>query len=171
MRKLMIVAALAVPMTALANGTPNPRSPGAHCRAERNAAATVDNFKSQYGTPTSKLANALGKCVSRWTRLQQQNKVTASRQCRTEQADSNFAATHEGKTFAQQYGVGQSGRNAFGRCVSQKANAKTAQQQQAALKAVRRCRSLQRNSATEFQAQFGTRFNAFGKCVSTESRA
>jgi len=50
-----------------------------------------------------------------------QNQANAAQSCRAEQNDANFAANHGGKTFAQFYGTNKNGRNAFGKCVSQKA--------------------------------------------------
>lgn len=165
------VAAFALPAAAMAGQatTPNPKSPGQQCRAERTAMGEV-NFKSTYGGKS----NAFGVCVSRHARVQDSNTANAARRCRAEAADSNFASAHGGQTFAQFYGTGPNDRNAHGRCVSGKAKEATAEQQQARLKAARTCRTEQRQDAAAFKATHGTnaaRSNAFGRCVSKEAQA
>ena len=78
---------------------------------------------------------AFGKCVSGKAKddLSEDNadKVNAAKECKAEQADPNFAASHEGKTFDEFYGTNTpnpkgkgGGKNAFGKCVSGKAKAK-----------------------------------------------
>ncbi len=95
------------------------------CKAER-AEMGADAFKEKYGKNKRK-SNAFGKCVSRQAKpaLSQESRavVNAAQACRTEQADPNFAAAHEGKTFAEFYGTNPNDRNAFGKCVSTKAQA------------------------------------------------
>ncbi|TMK39806.1 MAG: hypothetical protein E6G56_09185 [Actinobacteria bacterium] len=46
-----------------------------------------------------------------------------AQQCRAEQADPSFADSHGGKSFAQFYGTNHNLANAFGKCVSSKAQA------------------------------------------------
>ncbi len=61
-----------------------------------------------------------------------EEKVNAAKECKAEQADPNFAASHDGKTFDEFYGTNGNpkketsgtGKNAFGKCVSSKAKAK-----------------------------------------------
>jgi hypothetical protein len=171
-------AVLSLPALAMADKpAPNHRSPSsasssansasAQCRAERSAMGEA-NFKSTYGTNANR-SNAFGKCVSRQAASQSTNRTNASRTCRAEQADPNFSATHGGKTFDQYYGTNRNDRNAFGKCVSRKAQAATAQQQQARLNAATKCRAEQRSDPAAFKAKYGTnrnKSNAFGKCVS-----
>ena len=72
-----------------------------------------------------------GKCVSRRSGKKVKKAIGASKAevvnaaqaCRTEQADANFAASHDGKTFDQFYGTNANLKNAFGKCVSSKAKA------------------------------------------------
>jgi hypothetical protein len=180
MRKILLIgaaAALAVPGLAAADPPsgspgPNPRSPAAQCRAEL-AAMGETNFRNTYGTNPNK-SNAFGKCVSRHAGRQDTNADNASRRCRAERDDPNFAAAHGGQTFAQFYGTNRNDRNAFGKCVSSKTRAATAQQQQAALNAARACRAEQRQDPAAFRNRYGTnrnKSNAFGKCVSARVRA
>lgn len=89
------------------------------CTAERNQDATA--FANKYGTGKKK-ANAYGRCVSgkaaAASAAQTKVRVNAARTCRTERAKDKAA-------FTAKYGTGTTKRNAFGRCVSQTAKAKT----------------------------------------------
>ena len=81
MKKLLIVsilAALIVPATSLGSGpTGQDRQNAARaCRALR-ATMGPELFRNTYGTVQSKRRNAFGKCVSRWTRTEQQTRVSA----------------------------------------------------------------------------------------------
>ncbi len=61
-----------------------------------------------------------------------EEKVNAAKECKAEQADPDFAASHDGKTFDEFYGTNGNPKketpgalkNAFGKCVSSKAKAK-----------------------------------------------
>jgi hypothetical protein len=115
------------------------------------------------------------------------NPPNPAQQCRSEQADPNFAATHGGKTFAQFYGTNQNQANAFGKCVSAKAQAQststattspststTTPTQPSATNAAAACRAERSADAAAFKAKYGTnktKSNAFGKCVSAKAKA
>lgn len=88
------------------------------CRTER--AADPAAFTMKYGTGQHG-ANAFGKCVSQKARAQAATaakdavaaRVNAARACKTERGADPAA-------FRTTYGTNANGRNAFGRCVSQK---------------------------------------------------
>ena len=71
--------------------------------------------------------NSFGKCVSGKVNAavpqQDENTENAAQQCRAERSDANFAADHGGKSFTDFYGTNKNKKNAFGKCVSQKAKA------------------------------------------------
>jgi hypothetical protein len=129
--------------------------------------------------------NAYGKCVSS-TAKQQANEdarqeetaqKNAAKECKAERDDAGFAAAHEGKTFEQFYGTGKNGKNAYGKCVSSKAKAKKeaadeqdAQQQEDRINAAEFCKQAKKDDADQFAEDFGSRKNAFGKCVSKTAR-
>ena len=179
--KLLTCAALALtafPAAAVAQAPDDGdrRNAARECRAERNAMG-AENFANTYGTNGNR-RNAFGKCVSRRARDEAREEATAhrnaSRDCRAERSDPNFAAAHGGQTFEQFYGTGPQGRNAFGKCVSQKARANEQAadaQDQERVNAARACRAEQRANPAQFAADYGTRRNAFGKCVSRKARA
>jgi hypothetical protein len=168
---LLLIAA--IPAVALARGpTATEQSNAATICAGLEKAMGGATFKATYGTNGTR-SDALGKCVARWAKIEQQDTLKATHQCALEQNDANFAASHGGKTFAQFYGTGKSGMNAFGRCVSLKVRATTAQQAGATLNAAQACARERAADAAAFKAKYGTnanKSNAFGKCVSKNAQ-
>jgi hypothetical protein len=85
------------------------------CRAERQADA--DAFRDKYGTNHNK-RNAFGRCVSQKVHEEMaeeaQEAKNAAQECRAER-EADPAA------FADKYGTNPNKRNAFGKCVSSKA--------------------------------------------------
>jgi hypothetical protein len=178
MKKLLIVsllAALIVPAASLGDPNGGDRENAARaCRAIR-ALLGPEIFRQTYGTVQRKRRNAFGRCVSHWTRAEQQNRVSARAACSAEQADENFPATHDGKTFAEYYGTGPKHRNAFGKCVSSKARAASDEQHRDTVNAARECKAERaRIGVGPFRVKYGRNArdgNAFGKCVSQLAKA
>jgi len=114
--------------------------------------------------------------------------------CKSLRNGSDFSASHNGQTFSQFYGTnrgkGPSGANAFGKCVSRIAIHKTESDgkdsaerdpndsaeshgksteshgKHTANPAIT-CKAMQSNDFAQFRTTYGTRPNAFGKCVSS----
>jgi hypothetical protein len=173
MKRLIVFAAAALALAPVAGfATPTPTQAAAKDCATLRAKMGVAAFNQAFGTAGT--SNAFGKCVAKMAQLEQRNATSANALCRAEQADPNFASTHGGKTFAQFYGNGPSGRNAFGNCVSRKARSSSAVEQ-SGLNPAQTC-SAMRTSMTSrlFVQAFGTNANhrnAFGRCVSLVARA
>ena len=165
-----VIAAAIVPAAAI--GSPK-TSAESQCRAERTALGTA-TFKLTYGTNADR-SNAFGKCVSQHTKantkIEANAQANASKQCSAERALDPAA-------FATKYGTGKSGKNAFGKCVSQKAKAQTAAaekaNQKAEVNAARTCKAERASlGSAAFAAKYGTNHNkrnAFGKCVSQHAK-
>ena len=174
MKKLLLilsVVAVAAPAAFAANG--NAQSPAAACKAEQKAMAAAD-FKSLYA-PTGPAASAFGKCVSKHQSSNAANRSSAAKACKAEQAmvEADFRAAHGGKSFAETYGANDNDKNAYGKCVSKKSETASAQQETAVLKASKACkteRGTTTESRTAFNAKYGGKANAFGKCVSSKSK-
>ena len=174
MKLKAFVAALAVaailPVAALADeASPSDKANGARsCQALKTSLGAA-TFASTYGTNADK-SNAFGKCVSKWTQAEHQNRLAATAACTAEQADANFAASHGGKTFAQFYGSGKKGANAMNQCIQSKRAAESAADKQKVMNAARSCKAERKALGAEpFKAKYGTnadKSNAFGKCVS-----
>ena len=171
-----LLAALILPATAFSeDATGQDRANAARACSALRTSMGLDLFRQTYGTAASNRRNAFGRCVSQWTRAEHQNRQSARAQCAAEQADANFAASHDGKSFAQFYGTGPKGASAFGRCVSGKAKSASAEERQDTLNAARQCKSERRTMGVPaFRAQYGKNANdrnAFGKCVSALAKA
>jgi hypothetical protein len=173
MKLKALMAALAVaailPVAASADTTsPSDKANGARaCQALK--ASLGASFASTYGTNADK-SNAFGKCVSRWTQAEHQNRHEAETACKAEQADAAFSSSHDGKTFAQFYGSGKKGANALNQCIQSKRAAASSAERAAVAKAARSCKAERASmGAAPFKAKYGTnadKSNAFGKCVS-----
>ncbi len=171
MKKTMIVTALALVLApAAAFATPTPAQQAAKDCAALRAKMGITPFAQAFGSAGT--SNAFGRCVSKLVQVERANASTANSLCHTEQADLTFAVSHGGKTFDQFYGTGNL-KNAFGRCVSLKAqNSRTVEQ--AELNPAQTCRALRTRLAPLFAQAFGTNQNhrnAFGKCVSLVARS
>ena len=158
MKKAILIAmALAAVIVPAALATTQTQASSTYCKAHATALiGTGMRYKS------------LGACVANQTAQADKNKVNAAKECTAEMADSNaaaFATSHGGKTFAQFYTVKGKG-NAFGKCVSLKANAKTAAQHTAQLNAVKTCRT------DAMKAQTGAKllYRTFGACVAAQTK-
>jgi hypothetical protein len=127
-----------------------------------------------YGTNKTK-RNAFGKCVAKrshaTTEAAKDARQNASKQCSAEEAADAAA-------FTAKYGTGKHGANAHGKCVSQKAKAKTADAVDHAVKAdvnaAKACKAERKADPAAFAAKYGTsknKRNAFGRCVSKQAKA
>src|SRR3954464_14955120 len=176
MRKLAILGALvafmATPAFAAASSTAKSDAQK-QCRAERTAMGT-QTFRDTYGTNKNK-HNAFGKCVSHRTAQNQATEkkahTNASKECKAERAADPAA-------FKDKYGTGKNKKNAFGKCVSQRARAKTKQEEKSQVKAevnaAKQCKDERKADPAAFEQKYGTnknKKNAFGKCVSQKAKA
>jgi hypothetical protein len=172
-----IIAALALPAAAAAKPPVEQehlQAAHAQCKTERGSTkASHEAFKAQYhGMSRCVRENAAEEAAEEAAALK-----NAAKECKAEAADSNFAATHGGKTFAEFYGTNGNGKNAYGKCVSTKAKEKKAEmdaedaEEAAEFKnAAKKCAAERRTMGREdFADKYGTnrnKRNAFGKCVS-----
>jgi pullulanase/glycogen debranching enzyme len=169
MKKILIVAltAFALPATAIAAdaAAPTPKEAAkAACKAQRTQMGKA-LYKQTYRS------EGLGKCISKVAKTEAANQDNAAKQCKAERADANFAAGHDGKTFDQLYGTNKNGKNAYGKCVSTKAKAKSEAQTAATVSAAKSCKKAKKDDAEAFKTTYGSSKNAFGKCVSAAAKA
>jgi hypothetical protein len=170
---VLAAALLATPVAAIGQPTGHDRHNAAReCRLERGStAATREAFRDRYGT--------FGKCVSRRARQEAAERreahQSAESQCRAELQSLGRSA------FEEKYGTNHNNLNAFGKCVSQKAQAvkaKLARRDRQWIEARRNaanvCAAERAANRAAFATKYGTnhnRRNAFGKCVSQKARA
>ena len=153
-----VITAIAVPAALAAAPA---QAPSAFCKANPALIGTGKTYAT------------FGACVSKQAALAAANNDNAAKACKAEMADPAFATNHDGKTFDQFYGTsegngkGKGNGNALGACVSQKAGAKTATQQNAIVNAARKCRT------PELKAQIGSgkTYRNFGACVSAQAKS
>jgi hypothetical protein len=169
---LTLLGVLAVSAPALAEQSSSTPSPESQCRTERSAMG-VDVFRQTYGTNKNR-HNAFGKCVSKRTHATEEAadtaKQNAAQACKAEKAADPAA-------FAQKYGTGKHGANAYGKCVSQTAKAETTDavkdEVKADVNAAKTCKAERKADPQAFADKYGTnanKRNAFGKCVSKTAR-
>jgi hypothetical protein len=165
---LTTAGALAFAVPAFAQDTeptapPTTPSASKQCKTERTAMGR-DAFALLYGTNANR-RNAFGKCVSKRNHATEQAAASAhknaSKECKAEEQADPAA-------FRTTYGTGN-GANAHGKCVSQKAKAKTAEtvaaQVDADVKAAKACKS-------EVKGKQGkARGKAFKACVAEQKSA
>jgi len=167
-KKLVTITALlvlAVP-TAFAAPPAQGTSPAQLCRAQQAGMSAAD-FASLYAPASPK--SAFGRCVAARQQQVAQNTANAAKTCSAERAGW-VTANHAGKSFNESYGANDNDRNAFGKCVSQKAKVQTEAQQAATLSAAKQCKADRAANRAAFDAAYGTKRNAFGKCVSAKSK-
>src|SRR5438477_311237 len=159
---ILIVTAFALaPVAAFA--TPTPAQQAAKDCAALRAKMGVSPFVQAFASPGT--SNAFGKCVSMVPRSQSTSVINAATMCLSELNDANFADSHGGKTFAQVYGTNTDLSNAFGNCVAQKVQAATTKLQASLTSASKTCRAMRSSDPAGFRSKYGSRSNAFAKCV------
>jgi hypothetical protein len=168
---LLSLVALAAPIAAFADGSPSPaQTANAMCAAAKSSMGA--SFATTYGTNASK-SNAFGKCVSSHAKAAKNAVNNASASCKALQADANFAATHDGKSFDQFYGSSKNGKgspqNAMGKCVSQAVQSTVAAQAKASKAALKSCLADRKANRTSFATTYGTGRDALSKCVTAKS--
>ena len=154
-----LVAALVAPSAAVAEPTPTDEKNAAKECKKLRASSGEENFRNMFGGKK----NAFGKCVSQRARQNEEQREdapkNASKECKAERAADPAA-------FKQRY------KN-HGQCVSQKV--KEQKQEEAAKdkseqNAAKKCKAQRQSDPQGFAQQWGTRRNAFGKCVSTTAK-
>jgi len=164
MKKLLLAAALSAAVIAPATASaqdPNPadfKNAAKFCKEFRDGAGKA-NFVATFGTKK----NAYGKCVSQ----------TAKKDAAEDAAQEKAAKTNAAKECKAE---GLKGRE-YGKCVSTKAKAKKAAadkedeaQEDDRVNAARSCKAAKKEDADAFGTKWGTKRNAFGKCVSATAK-
>jgi hypothetical protein len=168
------VAALALPAVAQATDEPTSTdraNAAQECRYERGSTeATREAFAAKY--------RAFGKCVSAKARDEASERdhaeSNAAHACKAERGTT----AESRKAFGEKYGTNAKKANAMGKCVSQtakagedKADAQDREQAAKRKRAAKRCAHERAASRAAFGERYGTKANAFGKCVSKAAKA
>jgi hypothetical protein len=160
---LAAVLALAVPAGALAaDEAPSPVDLAkAACKSEK-AQTGKNTFTLTY--PASSASTATETCVAKRDGRAATDVKNAAKECKAERAADPAA-------FTTKYGTNKNGKNAYGKCVSTKARHATEQETQARVNAAKTCKKLKAEQRATFEAAYGTKKNAFGRCVSEMAKA
>jgi hypothetical protein len=180
-RLLIILGAIALliaaPAAAAKPSKADKREAQKECRTLRG---TTDAEREAFDA----LYRNFGACVSQKAREAKAErkaaKTNAARECREERGDTEASR----EAFRAKYGTNENGRNAFGKCVSEKAKAKQAEQDaedaeeaEERKNAAEECdeeRGETAETRKAFEEKYGTngnKRNAFGKCVSQKASA
>jgi len=171
MKKLMLglVALAALVVSAAALAAPSPASTKPHCQ---------NLLRKAPGAYPS-----LSACIAAGASAASESSANAAKACKAEQDGdaAAFAAAHGGKSFADFYGTNGNKKNAFGKCVSGKADESVADSQAAELAAASKCKAMRADpgfaaahggkSFADFYGTNANKKNAFAKCVSTTAKA
>jgi hypothetical protein len=187
-KKLLItvsIAALSLAAPAVSSAKVHPskadKNQAKHFCQDLRRSSGKSNFREMFGTGKNHV-NAMRNC-----KRSQSNKIArqdakaaekahtnAAKECKAERAEDPAA-------FQTKYGSGKNGKNAYGKCVSQKAKqfrqeakAEQKQDEQDQANAAQQCRQERSQDAQAFQGKYGTngnKRNAFGKCVSQKAKA
>ena len=152
--------------TLIASASQQTMNAAQQCKGQRTVMGAKD-FALLYGTGP-RHANVFGRCVSKLERAAQADEDNAAQPCKAEQSDPTFPVNHGGKTFAEWYGRNADKSDAFGNCVSAKAQATAAARQQATLNAAQSCKGERASNSAAFRAKYGknkTKSDAFARCV------
>ena len=174
MRKFLLLlslVALAAPIAAFADNGPSAAQTANELCAQAKTTMGATAFSTAYGTNANK-SNAFGKCVSKNAKNAKTAVANASQSCKAQQADTNFAASHDGKTFDQYYGDKNgkgTPKNAFGKCVSAAVKSTVAAQAKASTSSLKSCKAMRKADGTGFAKLYGAGKDALGKCVSSKN--
>jgi hypothetical protein len=162
----MLAAALcaaAIAPTAASAADPNPadfKNAAKFCKEFRDGAAKA-NFVTMFGTKK----NAYGKCVSQTAKKTAAEDDAQAKEAKSQAVEECRAVKTPGS------------KNAFGKCVSEKAKAKKAAadkedeaQEDDKINAAKSCKTAKKENAEQFGKDWGTKRNAFGKCVSATAK-
>ena len=151
MKKAILFAVVAAAMMASAAFAAAPaQKPTGFCKANPDS----------IGTGAGKLYPNFGACVKAQADKQEANTTNAAKTCKAERALGADA-------FKAKYGTNKNKANAFGKCVSKIASAKTAQQQTAEVSAAKKCRTAE-NAA---KIGVGKTWRNFGACVKAQTKS
>ena len=166
MKKILLAAALcAAAISPTVASAQNPdradfKNAAKFCK-EFKAKSGTNNFATMFGTKK----NAYGKCVSQTANKTATEDAEQAKQARSQAVEECRASKTPGS------------KNAFGKCVSEKAKAKKAAadeedeaQEDDKLNAAKTCKAAKKADADQFGEDYGTKRNAFGKCVSKTAK-
>jgi hypothetical protein len=136
----------------------------AACQDQKQGMGTLV-FKKTYGVKST--SKAMAACIAKAAPVVAAATENAAQACKTERAADATA-------FNEKYGTNKNKKNAFGKCVSSKAQETVEEETEARVDAAAACKTERDANADAFKEKYGTnknKKNAFGKCVSALAKA
>jgi hypothetical protein len=162
-------AALALPLAALAEATPNASSLASQTCAALKKADGVQ-FAATYGSNATK-SNAFGKCVSGNTPAAKTTIANSAKACAAEAAADQAAFLKKYGSNGKSSGDGAL-KNAMGKCVSSAVKQAQDAHARAITTAAESCKAAWKADPVAFVAKYGgKKANAYGKCVASVSKS
>jgi RTX calcium-binding nonapeptide repeat (4 copies) len=151
------------PKAAAAAQDPAPTATEA-CRAEKQGMGTK-LFKQTYAAKST--SKAMAACVAKREPAVATDTKNAAKECKAER-------TADPAAFAEKYGTNENKSNAYGKCVSSKAEEATEAETEARVNAAKTCKAERAADPAAFVEKYGknkNKKNALGKCVSQTAKA
>ena len=136
----------------------------AECKTEKHDMGTKV-FKLTYAAKST--SKAMAACIAKAEPVAATAEQNAAKACKAER-DADPAA------FTEKYGTNKNKKNAYGKCVSGKAEEATEETTEDRVNAAKTCKTERDADPAAFTAKYGTnknKKNAFGKCVSAKAKA
>jgi Ca2+-binding RTX toxin-like protein len=130
------------------------------CKTEKHDMGT-QLFKKTYAAKST--SKAMQACMAKAEPAAEAVAENAAQDCKAER-------TADPALFAEKYGTNKNNKNAYGKCVSGKAQEATEEATEARVNAAKTCKTMRADDRAGFDAKYGTKKNAFGKCVSTTAK-
>jgi hypothetical protein len=144
--------------------TSSGQGPAALCKEQRRTMG-MSAFRSLHA-PSGSPKAAFDACLAKLATQVTTDAKNAAKECKALRAANPEA-------FKTEWGTNPNKANAFGKCVSAKANGSAEEQQEATLNAAKECKALRAANPEAFKTDWGTnanKKNAFGKCVSSKAK-
>jgi hypothetical protein len=145
--------------TAVEDTTPAETAKAA-CKTEKHETGT-QVFKRTYAAKST--SKAMQACIAKREPAVEDATDNAAQECKAER-------TADPAAFSEKYGTNKNKKNAYGKCVSGKAQEATEEETEARVNAAKTCKALRAEDKTAFEAEYGAKKNAFGKCVSATAK-
>ena len=159
---LAVPAALAAPPAGQGQGAQSATPSASELCKQQRRTIGMTAFRDLYA-PTGSPTAAMTACLTKQVVTTSTAAKNAAMECKSERG-----ATPESiAAFETEYGGTNSNKkNAFGKCVSEKATGDVEALQEATISAAKKCKSMRASNRAGYEAAYGTKKNAFGKCVS-----
>ena len=158
---LAVPAALAAPPAGQGQGAQSATPSASELCKQQRRTIGMTAFRDLYA-PTGSPTAAMTACLTKQVPTLSTAAKNAAMECKVERGTTPDSIA----AFENEYGTNGNKKNAFGKCVSEKATDDVEALQEATISAAKKCKSMRASNRAGYEAAYGTKKNAFGKCVS-----